>query len=972
MPTREEVIDYGYKNKISPEGTNSVLKKYNYPIMGPVEEGLYVSRNKDKNLVERVMKNALDFGAGINTFMTLGADKVPDLIKNPVGTTSDVLNKAGNYLANRGIYGAIKDAGSLLGSPYGITEENIKNRGLGTVLKNAPGYAWANPGYAMVDIALPFMGRLPKHQVGDFLERVKAPESVRQFVPSTNISKVNEAINTSRGQISSINNAMRRELASATNLDKVNMGQVARNLEAPTRGQWVGNAETLKATEKMRDIAKKYGERLIAQGALPEMARLNAQTQYILENVNPKRANNIVAKDIADKIMNNSVKIPGVKTEQFNKLLAEANNLYDQGIISPLSHRATYKFNPERKGLVTKEDKALGALANKEYGWATPEELRPTLFKAYEDVARDLYNAEVGRLSVKNIVDSIGERTTAERLKDARPLLDSEVLISPRAFEAKINSDFSKGHFSNTNNRLMELVNKGTPEAVKGPYKDDLWIVKRSDLKPLYNMASVKRSSDPFARLVRGTNSTWKTAQLITPKYVIENRLGNWGLNLTEGVTPMDYLDAIGIKNGDKFLYKGKYHDIMPERLKSDTSYYGVLGEEFRGTKFKEALTQSLKTIKQGFKDKSPKGIYRGVFDFFSAPTLAVESQLESVDRYANFIRQAKRMAKETGEDVDYIIRKASKDNKLYSKLMGNVNRSLGDYIGRNWAIDPGVYEAMSMAFPFFKYPTQAVRTLTHQAMSKTGGFATVVSLPQRIGNKVWQEQVAKYPELEGYEGGIVDHKEPGRYGALHIHQSDVHPLGAGAGLIASGLSDWRNINLSPLFSLSRIPYFLDRYGNTASSPKYYNSGKYTFVRDPRTGRPTRELATPGIGDRLAYAGSWYGNTFVPPVIAWNRAYGPLTASAMAGLTKKDATWYPNYDTSVLGQIGEGKIPSWLQPIISGKTDRPGKKFPDTGLNQLGVRTISVYPKQQASAKDYKNAIKKYESNKRRKKYKEE
>ena len=101
----------------------------------------------------------------------------------------------------------------------------------------------------------------------------------------------------------------------------------------------------------------------------------------------------------------------------------------------------------------------------------------------------------------------------------------------------------------------------------------------------------------------------------------------------------------------------------------------------------------------------------------------------------------------------------------------------------------------------------------------------------------------------------------------------------------------------------------------------------------------------------------------IPGVIAWNRAYGPLTASTMAGLTKKDVTWYPNYDTSVLGQIGEGKIPSWLQPLYSGKTDRPGKKFPDTGLNQLGVRTLKVYPKQHASARSYQMALRKYRRN---------
>ena len=968
MPSRKEIIDKGFSLGKSVDGTNTVLGIYGYNPMGPREEGLYRSKTWGTTPVSRLKDDAKEFASGINTLMTSAVDYASNVAKDPYKALGNSMDKANSYMANRGAIGLLKDVGSLLGSPYGLTEQDIKSRGLNNVLYTLPGYAWSHPGYTTVDMALPLMGRLPKHQLGDFLERVNAPQIMRDFIPSTNVSKVNEAINSSKGIAGTTQRNMMRMLSEVADMKDVDMAQVARNLEAPKGSTYLGNEATVRATKKMKEIAKVYNKDLVDLGVEESIGRRLAQAQYVMEKVNPTRSSDLVVDDIMQFLSGKSKNIPGFTPESISTLANRAGTLYDQGVITPLSHRATFKADPRRPGLVTDVDKARGRFADRRYGLATPEELAPTLFKAYEDTAKEIYDANMGRLSVQNLVNKVGEKTTIERLKDARPLLDDEVLISPRAYNDMIKQDFRLGDWTTTNRRIKDLAEGGLPKDLREAYKDDLWVVKKSSLRPLTNMVDTRTSKSWLRKPV----GTWKTSQLVTPKYVVENRLGNWALNFVEGVKLEDYLDAMNLKVGRDSLFEGKYHGIMPERLKADTSYYGVLGEDFRGTRAYEAFKKSFGTMGEGFKTKSPSKIYKGTFDLFSAPVLAFESQLESLDRYANFIRQAKRMAQETGESVENIVRRASKDNQLYDKLMGNVNRSLGDYVGRNWAINPKLYEGLSVAFPFFKYPTQAVRTLTHQAMSKPGSFVTKVTLPERIGRDIWNRQVAQYPELEDYEGGVVDHKQPGKYGYLHLHQFDVHPLGAGAGMIASGLSDWQNINISPFFSLSRIPNFLDRYGNTASSPKYYNAGGQTFVRDPRTGLPTRQLAEPDFGDRLAYAGSWYGNNMVPGVIAWNRAYGPLTASIKAGLTKKDVTWYPNYDTSILGQIGEGRVPSWLQPIYSGKTDRPGKKFPDTGLNQLGVRTLKVYPKQHASARSYQMALRKYRKNQMMKKYKEE
>lgn len=955
MYNRDSIIKYGYKHNYSAGDVSKALIKGGYNPLGPREEGLYQAGRWGTTPVGRLKQDALDFASGINTIMTMGTDYLYNLGKAPSKTIGSTIDATGKYLGERGIGGLALDALSLIGSPYGITEQDIKTRGLGNVLRTAPGMMWAHPGFTTLDVGLPIMGRLPKHQVGDLLERVKAPESIKQFIPSTNKSKVNQAINSGKGIVSSTDRAMMRELSEATNMSKADMGQVARNLQAPTKGSWEGSAETLKATEKMRDIAKKYNESLVDLGVDKGKARTIAQAQYIMETINPTRNKPISVDTIYKTITGdkNLLAPQGFNNDAITELANKAGKLYDEGIITPLSHRATFLKDDRLPGLVTAEDRRLGSLADRRYGKATPEQLAPTLFKAYEDTAREIYDANLGRVSVDRIAKEIGRKENVNTLKEGG-LLDDEVVISPRAYNNIIRQDFHTGDFTSTKKRINELTSTGLREELWDAYGDDLWVVKRNDLRPLRNMAN-SRFSNPF----RPINSTWKTAQLITPKYFFENRLGNWSLNALEGVRLDDYLDA---------TVGGKYNKIRPDRLKSDTSYYGVLGEEFQGTGSTQAFKQAVGTIYQGAKEVDPKKIAKGLFDLPSAPILALESQFEALDRYANFIRQAKRLSKETGESVENIIKRSSKDNELYDRLMGNVNRSLGDYIGRNWSIDPMTYEVMSTAFPFFKYPTQAVRTLAHQAMTRPLNFATNVTIPQRIGSQVWEEQKNKYSkyDLENVEGGLIDHIFPGKYGFAHLHQSDVNPLGAGSGLIASGLSDWQNINISPFFSLARIPNFQDRYGNVASSPKYYNAGGQTFVRNPRTGKPTRELANPDLGDRLSYFGSWLGNTYAPPVIAWNRYLGPT----ISGLAKK--TWYPNYDTSLFGQIGEGKVPRGLQSIISGKTDRLGKDFPDVGLNQVGVRTIKVYPKQSASARSYKMAIKKYRRNQTMKKFKED
>ena len=959
MNHREQLIQYGYDRNFPIEKVNEALNKAGMGSMGPREENLYKSRNWGTTPLGRVAKDAKDIASGINTAWTLGGEMLNQAIQNPQQT----FNSLGNYVGQRGPFGIAEDIYNLWASPYGATTKDFQERGALEVLKNLPGAMWAHPGLATLDIGLPLAGKVPRHQLGDMLEKVKAPQAVRQFIPSTNISKANEIINSGRGNLLAQNRNVLRLLSEVANTDKVDLGQVARNLQIPKAGKWEGNPETLKATQKMKEIAQTEHKNLVELGVPDERARQMAQVQYIMETLNPERKKAFTTSDIFTKAIlgEDTPRTKKLSKDRLDKLMAESGRLFDEGTIFPLTHRATYKKSGLVKGLVTDEDKLLNFLADRKYGWATPEELAPTLAKGYEATARDIFNAKLGKVSIGDTARGLGRPTSIRQLSKTPPG-ENEVVISPQAFDKVIAKDFEIGDWRSTKRRINKLVEDGLDPKEYKVFADDLYVIDKDYLRPLKNMANSRKYTNPFNRAY----STWKTAQLVTPKYLIENRLGNWTLNALEGVGLDDYLDAVRFDIGGSNVYKGKFSDIKPERLKADTSYYGVLGEEFQGTKALQASKQSLNKIKQGFKTKDFGAVNQGLFDVVSSPVLSLESQLESVDRYANFIRQAKRMSAKTGESVENIIKRASKDSSLYNELMGKVNRSLGDYVGRNWAINPDVYQTLNFMFPFFKYPTQGLRTLFHQAMERPLPFALGVTTPQRIGHNIWNQQVAKYPSLDKEEGGLVDYYIPGKKGYAHLHQSDIHPLGAGAGMIASGLTDWQRININPLLDLARIRNFKDRFGNPASSPNYINYGGQSFKRDYETGQPLREFAKPGLADRLSYATSWFGNNFVPGVIAWNRAYGPLTASMMG------KEWYQNYDTSLLGQIGEGKIPKWLSPLISGKTDRPGKTKEDARLNQMGIRTLKVYPEQSVSSRTYRGVLKKIRRNNILKRIKED
>lgn len=959
MGVRENIITDRYNKNYSVLDINRDLAKYGLSPLGPRETALIETNRWGTNPIERVRKDATEFTQGINTLLSAGKDYAGQLIVNPNATIARTSRDIGNYMNRRGVSGAIEDVYNMMVEPYGLDANSIRRKGLGQALIEAPANAWAHPGYTALDLATLGKGKVPKKAIGNFLEAKNAPKVLQDFIPSEKVSKVNDIVNTAQSATAAADRNMAIAIASATREGKGDLVQAVKNLEVGgNKGVWQGDKATIDLTKKLADISDTYDKQLLELGVEVGKNKNVTVAQYMMEALNPNRTNSIHTADIAAYLNGTTKRVKGYtgKLDDLARLRAEAEALYDSGVIKPLSHRATFKADPNATGLVSDTDRALGSLADRQYGWATPEELAPTLFKAYEGAAREIRDANVGRLSLDETARTIGRKVSPTAIKELE-LAPGETIFSPSAFNEVLAKDFNKGNFTSVNRRIGEVVERGLSRDLWKKYADDLYVVDKRHLRPIVNRFT------PSSSGLRWLNNIWKTAQLITPKYFLENRLGNAILNMVEGVGLDDYLDA---------MKGGKYNAIRPERLKTDTSYFGVLGDEFRGTPGGQALRQASNMIKEGVLEGDIRKFGKGTYDVFTAPVLAFESQFEGLDRYANFIRQAKRLSKETGESVESIIKRSSNDNVLYGKLMKNVNRSLGDYIGRNWAIDPQLYEGLSFMFPFFKYPTQGLRTLLYQASNNPLRYHSMVTLPQRMGRNMWLNQVYQHPELENERGGIIDYNASQGMPYLALKSTDVHPLGAGAGLLSNALGNWSNIGMSPLLDLARIATFQDRYGNTASAPWYINSpsGRTTFIRNA-DGSPSREIMRePTLGDRLSYAGAELANLYIPAVKAWNSYLGPGLAAASPIAERFGSSpmrWYPRYNTSMMGQVTDTRMPRALQPIISGRTDYPGIKGAEALSKILGTNTVKVYPKQsrKMSITDFKSTRKNYNKKQR-------
>ena len=859
----------------------------------------------------------------------------------------------------------IKDIYNALGHPVGLDTENLgqylsdPGRAAQTTLARIgsnPVDAYLLGGGAIGAKAAKAM-RLPT--VGDVLETVKAPIGIRQFVPSQKVAQVNTAINTARGNINASILENSKELTEAMSLP----GSTGEALRAITMGTEVPG-ELQPKVDALKKVFDTHQELLAKNYNIPkEQGATTASMQRMMEIINPDRTLPVDFTTISNALKGDvqAIQATGKTSKELNTMFKEGLNLANEGKIKPITQRYFYD-TPSMGGLDPRVPSGVGPAAQRRYGWATPEQLTNTLVKGYEDTLRSAMSTKAGVTSVQDIANQVGRKVA-----NKSELLNDEILISPRAFAEAIHNDVINKHLGTMKSRVEDLM-KGLREDVVPLYSDDLYAIKKDHLRPLLNSVSASANN----RFMGALDSVWKYNALGSPQYLTGNRFGNFvGRMLMEGNPLKTIKDYWDVKPEVKFKGKtimpgGKYREQIPQLLKAQTSYEGVLGREFAGKTIVDAEKRALQETSDAIKNSDWATAFAGTNKIFGSPLMALEAGMETTDRSAAFLRIAKRIAKEENKTTEQILKQASEDTAMFNRINDEIKNFFGDYAGRNWNIDPRLYGGLSLTFPFFKFPTQSLRVANYAATHKPTTFIPQVLLPGELGRKYWDKQ----KQTLGYnpeELGGVAYKDKGS-SDWRLQRFTFSPITAGGEFLYNVFNRPSNINISPLLSLANVWNFRNNYGQMMSGPYYKTSGGVTHILDDN-GNPTGRIKTePSVADILQAVGSNLANQYVYPIGAWNRWVGPAITETIDKWNIKPEwnTWYPRYDTTLLGQIGSRRF---TNPIYSGKIDTRGKKYPEAEWGKvLGNQYTQLYePRERATSRQMRQLIRKINKERKRK-----
>ena len=244
-----------------------------------------------------------------------------------------------------------------------------------------------------------------------------------------------------------------------------------------------------------------------------------------------------------------------------------------------------------------------------------------------------------------------------------------------------------------------------------------------------------------------------------------------------------------------------------------------------------------------------------------------LESSLEFMDRYANFISQAKKEAKLQKTTVENILKRADDDKALFNKLNTEVNKSLGDYIGRNYAIPTEAYNLLGEAIPFYRFLTQTGRTTLHQMAHNPLALAGNVTIPSRVGGKIYDNILRQYNlDPEEYKGGVPYAEQNGNIRTLSFEPLPIAAVAGQVGNWMQGKDLTSGIN--PAFSSLPDALRFKVMDRQATTPRLTQL-MLTNPREAKNFKPT-------LGEQLSLIGNQFlANTYNPYIWA-TRLYPEL------------------------------------------------------------------------------------------------
>ena len=903
---RMETIDKLAKSAYTTNQAKAYLKSHGFGSMSPMEENLFRAMQVGSYLPRNIKEIAAGLPTFLGSFIPTYGEIMQEAGREKLSTSPDVmrrLSKAGEQARKDFLnYTNPKTVWDTMMKPYGLESDRIFN-----AITGKPG-----PKVSLDDVGRQTRMH-PANLAIDLAPLSKIPNMVLSMTPigkqMVRQASINKAINQSVQQgkiatqaISQKNQAFRKKWEKLSPNDQIAITEAITH----TGVKDLGDKKLNSIMKEARDISKSISNEYINKNLIPE--KVNADNIIANTMGNSLDWKNVTHRDIMKAIQN-----PETMSKEWKELYNQAKQLQSQGDITFLSQLV----NPAENVMGIPIDKASRyAEQARVLGTRTPAEMAALVPDAYDATISRLtgYNT-LSELS-RNLPKSTGSLTGSalqKALKSGTDVYDLEA-FSNLASQGALSGKSPKSVFKS--------LKKATKDTKEG------FVLSPEDIK------AVSESFTPLS--TNKTLSAFKRAQLVTLKWLAENRIGNAINNLVEGVTPIHNLRALA-----------NWKD-MPEQLRNLTSYAGISGDAGRlvtGTGFVDALKETgsaLKKIGKGNLEEGLPQLYRGTSDIVSNPVTKMESTLEAWDRYSNLIKQADKLG------LDY--KKLNPDQ--FWKANEAINRSMGDYVGQNYYLPRWAREVAYNWVPFWKFPVESIKVTANQMVNKPIGFQTFIGYPTKTGSEIYNRALEQgyYEDPMGEGGfptGTTDY-----FGNPKVMRSESIPFTTVANMFRDITHPGEGIanildNLTPAFEIKDILGQKGYRGMPATSNKYVTDVKtgLRFAKD-KEGNITGEEYQQNIPDYLKYLTAQGVKRMWAPAVFGERVVRPfyygLVDPVVRDVPFSEAQMYPMYSD---------ELAPWS---VGNTTSQPKTGLTEILAPQVGLKTQTMYPEQTS---DFKQAV---------------
>lgn len=882
--TPQQIINDGIRlNKTYKEINNALVREGYKPGYNPL-----LQVENYANLPNQLARGALQMGRDLRTFggqflkpindISIAFTNAPDTLQDKYKATKEAFKKAVNNneyrkLYSGGLVGGIAGnliprvgvlGGAMLGSQLAtVGKEGVINSILSTYDTSIKDLAngrtsfgdvaqgiFRNPLYAGFDTA-PVSTKLIS-AINKSVPTGGAPIR-RQLLPGPTDREVNRSIGQYITSADARLGLNRQGLFKIESSPLVNRTELLKNI---IMNEGNLNEKDLSLAKLIKKDLRSLEDNAVNAGVMERsLTRNNTIAQYVMSKLKDER---IIHDDIVkilrgDKLKDKVTKLLNKDPELFNKInkyINDGANLYDKGDIAFFTQTLRPTTNKERYGLASYENDLSNNYfnTNRIIGQTGVDELS----KVFDESLRYQIN-QLGEVLgaddvVTNVVKKYGEKVKRTELPDEIP---GKIAISLDKFKENIKNQYNK---RGTINIKQALNSSG--------YGDAVYLMDEFYVKMLENAFQMKEASW-LKKLV----STFKKAVLAQPHWFALNRFGNISNHFMNGGTLGDYIDGL------RLILAGD----IPNELRQQTSFNSYTGEGsslFSQGSLSKPLNSFIQTGRKFLANqKSMESVLEMLFELYKLPSDLVanpwfkfEAGFELLDRSANLVRQAKRLGSEINRDYIELIRESKVNKDLFHKLNNEVNKALGDYVGRRYDLPPALYNVLSEVVPFYRFLGQTARTTANQLMNHPLAFSTGITIPARQGNLMSNYYINKYNlNPEEYTGGIP----------YEVNNDSVLTIGAEELPIANILRDagelykYGDLNtiLSPYWSSVPDALSFRKFGKPMTTPRTKKMNLEERIKDkPLANERARGLLNTILSNTNAFYR--YAQKYWPEMIA--------------------------------------------------------------------------------------------------------